>query len=205
MKFNGTLTQWNDDRGFGFIKSAVGGPDIFVHIKSFEGQTARPLNGQSVTFEVEVSADGKKRAKRVLPAHFLAVPKRFRREPAGQFGTASWFAIPVFAAIYAVTHSFWRTPSWVAWAYLGTSVACFLAYAADKSAARAGGWRVSEQTLLILGLIGGWPGAIAAQQLLRHKSTKVAFRSVFWVSVLMNIIGFVMLCSPLAAQFIATR
>lgn len=205
MKFNGTLTQWNDDRGFGFIKSAVGGPDIFVHIKSFEGQTARPQIGQSVTFEVEVSAQGKKRAKRVLPAHFSAAPKRVRREPAGQFGTASWFAIPVFAVIYAVTYSFWRTPSWVAWAYLATSVACFLAYAVDKSAASAGGWRVSEQTLLMLGLIGGWPGAIAAQQLLRHKSTKADFRSVFWVSVLMNIIGFVVLCSPLAAQFIATR
>ena len=58
MKFKGTLTQWNDDRGFGFIKPAEGGQDIFAHIKSFEGQTARPQIGQSVTFEVEAAQSG---------------------------------------------------------------------------------------------------------------------------------------------------
>jgi len=35
-------------------------------------------------------------------------------------------------------------------------------------------------------LAGGWPGAILAQQWLRHKSSKLAFRRWFWCSVALN-------------------
>jgi uncharacterized membrane protein YsdA (DUF1294 family) len=48
-----------------------------------------------------------------------------------------------------------------------------------------------------LGLAGGWPGAIVAQQIYRHKSNKAAFRSEFWRSVVVNVLAFVALCSPL--------
>jgi uncharacterized membrane protein YsdA (DUF1294 family) len=62
----------------------------------------------------------------------------------------------------------------------------FFAYAFDKAAARAGRWRTAEATLLLLGLVGGWPGALLAQQLLRHKSSKAPFRAAFWVTVALN-------------------
>lgn len=42
----------------------------------------------------------------------------------------------------------------------------------------------------------GWPGALLAQQFLRHKSTKAEFRSVFWTTVVLNVAGFAVLCSP---------
>jgi uncharacterized membrane protein YsdA (DUF1294 family) len=48
----------------------------------------------------------------------------------------------------------------------------------------------------MLGLIGGWPGAIVAQQLLRHKTSKRSFRIAFWVTVVLNIAVFVLLVSP---------
>ena len=91
----------------------------------------------------------------------------------------------------------WRVPAWVAGLYLAASVVCFIAYAVDKSAARAGRWRVPEGTLIFLGLACGWPGAIVAQQVLRHKSNKVSFRSAFWGSVALNVLGFFALSSPL--------
>jgi uncharacterized membrane protein YsdA (DUF1294 family) len=74
---------------------------------------------------------------------------------------------------------------------------CFAVYVHDKSAAVDGRWRVSERTLIVLGLAGGWPGAIVAQQIYRHKSNKAAFRSAFWGSVVLNVLAFVVLCSPL--------
>jgi uncharacterized membrane protein YsdA (DUF1294 family) len=40
--------------------------------------------------------------------------------------------------------------------------------------------------LHLLGLAGGWPGALIAQQMLRHKSKKASFLAVFWVTVLIN-------------------
>jgi uncharacterized membrane protein YsdA (DUF1294 family) len=66
-----------------------------------------------------------------------------------------------------------------------------VAYALDKSAAVAGRWRVSEQSLLLLGLAGGWPGGLVAQQLLRHKSNKTSFRHAFWGTVVVNVTAFV--------------
>ena len=40
--------------------------------------------------------------------------------------------------------------------------------------------------MLLMGLAGGWPGAMFAQELLRHKSRKAAFRSFFWVTIVVN-------------------
>jgi uncharacterized membrane protein YsdA (DUF1294 family) len=62
----------------------------------------------------------------------------------------------------------------------------FCAYALDKSAARTGRWRTPEGTLHIFGLAGGWPGALVAQKVLRHKSQKQSFQLVFWATVLLN-------------------
>ncbi len=47
-----------------------------------------------------------------------------------------------------------------------------------------------------LALAGGWPGALLAQQWLRHKSAKQEFRAVFWATVVLNVAGLVLLCSP---------
>ncbi|WP_374582771.1 DUF1294 domain-containing protein [Pseudoduganella sp.] len=71
--------------------------------------------------------------------------------------------------------------------YALASVACFIAYALDKSAARHGRRRTPERTLLLLGLAGGWPGALAAQRLLRHKSAKTSFLLKFWLTVALNL------------------
>ena len=76
------------------------------------------------------------------------------------------------------------------------SLFTFITYTIDKSAAGRGGWRTPESTLHALAMAGGWPGALLAQQFLRHKSAKAEFRSVFWVTVVVNVAAFVLLCSP---------
>ncbi|EKS7424378.1 DUF1294 domain-containing protein [Enterobacter ludwigii] len=60
-------------------------------------------------------------------------------------------------------------------------------YGADKMAARRAMRRVPEATLLVFGLIGGWPGAIIGQQLFRHKTQKQPFKTYFIVSVIVSI------------------
>lgn len=105
-------------------------------------------------------------------------------------------AIPLFLTLYLLVSVLWSPPVLATAIYAGMSFVTFLAYAVDKYAARRGAWRTRESTLHLLALAGGWPGALLAQQLMRHKSTKAEFRSVFWGTVILNAAAFVALCSP---------
>jgi uncharacterized membrane protein YsdA (DUF1294 family) len=79
-----------------------------------------------------------------------------------------------------------RLPLWALGAVAVLNLLTFLVYAQDKSAARNGRWRTRESSLHLLSLAGGWPGAWFAQQWLRHKSRKAAFRAVYWATVLLH-------------------
>lgn len=107
-----------------------------------------------------------------------------------RFDPLSACVLVAFATAYAITAAIRAVPAWVHLLYAGASLLCFVFYAADKSAARAGRDRISESTLLALGFAGGWPGAIVAQQLLRHKTVKRLFRLRFWCSVGANLAVF---------------
>lgn len=79
-----------------------------------------------------------------------------------------------------------HAPAWVLWLYLAMSAATFVAYALDKRAARTRGNRTPEATLHLMGLLGGWPGARLAQQVVHHKSAKASFQAMFWLSAVVN-------------------
>jgi uncharacterized membrane protein YsdA (DUF1294 family) len=79
-----------------------------------------------------------------------------------------------------------QLPATLLSAYGLFSAAAFLVYAADKTAAVQGKWRTSESTLHMLAFVGGWPGALVAQRVLRHKTTKQPFRTIFWFTVIAN-------------------
>ena len=51
----------------------------------------------------------------------------------------------------------------------------FIAMYLDKRKARYGKWRIPEQSLLVLALIGGSIGSIIGMYTFRHKTQKIAF------------------------------
>jgi len=103
--------------------------------------------------------------------------------------------VPIAIIVCFLVASFFMgfTPIFVGVFYLFLSCLAYLAYARDKKAAAEGTWRVAESTLHFLSFIGGWPGAIVAQQKLRHKTIKVVFRNVFWITVVLNSLGLIWL------------
>ena len=96
----------------------------------------------------------------------------------------------MFLVAVGIAFFFADLPLIIVGAYILLSMITFIAYAIDKAAAQAGRWRTSEATLHLLALLGGWPGALLAQQMLRHKSKKGSFRIVLWITVILNCAGF---------------
>ena len=64
---------------------------------------------------------------------------------------------------------------------LAVNAGAFAAMAADKQRAVRDERRIPERTLLNIALIGGALGAVAAQQMLRHKTRKQPFRTQLWL------------------------
>ena len=83
--------------------------------------------------------------------------------------------------------------------YLAASLAAFVIYAWDKTAAEKNHWRTKESTLHLIALAGGWPGALLAQKVLRHKSRKQSFQVVFWGTVALNCAALGWLLTPAGA------
>ncbi|MDN7132603.1 DUF1294 domain-containing protein [Halomonas sp. MC140] len=84
---------------------------------------------------------------------------------------------------------------YIAALYAVVSVITYITYVVDKKAAIKNRRRVSEKSLHLLALAGGWPGALLAQQRWRHKTQKASFRVVFWLTVIVNLaclVGFVL-------------
>ena len=71
-------------------------------------------------------------------------------------------------------------------AYGLVSVLAFFLYWADKRKARTDAWRTPENILHAVELAGGWPGALIAQQVFRHKTRKVSFQVLFMMIVALN-------------------
>lgn len=71
-------------------------------------------------------------------------------------------------------------------AYGIVSIVTFFLYWSDKRKACADQWRTPENVLHALEFAGGWPGALLAQQVFRHKTRKVSFQLVFWIIVLLH-------------------
>ncbi|AKJ03266.1 Cold-shock DNA-binding domain protein [Archangium gephyra] len=71
-------------------------------------------------------------------------------------------------------------------AYPVGSLLAFFFYWKDKRSATRGTWRTSESMLHFFEFAGGWPGALIAQQVFRHKTRKVSFQVVFWFIVVVH-------------------
>ncbi len=181
MRHKGKITSWKGNKGFGFIAPLDGGHKVFVHISAFKNRSHRPDIGEVVTYTVTKDAQGRTQAvNATLPGDKL--PKMSAKRPSRiPASFACLFLIVVGISVFAT-----GLPFIILGAYLFISTVTYFAYAIDKSSAQAGHWRISETALQLLALVGGWPGALLAQQILRHKSRKGSFRVVLWIAVLLN-------------------
>ena len=195
MRAKGKIRSWNDQKGYGFITPFQSEKRLFIHISEFENRDYRPKVGEVVTYTVSSDKQGRPCATKATVAG-----DRVKEKP--KRNTGLWpIAVPIgFLIVVSISVFFASTPPILLAGYLAASVITFAVYALDKVAAKKDSRRISENTLHVLSLTGGWPGAYVAQQTLRHKSSKTSFRSVFWATVVLNCVVFIWLSTPAGAS-----
>lgn len=167
---HGEIVDWKADRGFGFIRQRGGGPDIFLHIRQVRPPGYEPQIGDKVHFSLTQDEQGRPRAAGATISGVAPTKREWA------YALALVVAIGFMWVIFGMPQ--YRP---VFWGYLGMSAVAFTAYGIDKLRAVSGAWRIREATLHTIGLLGGWPGAIPAQLLFRHKTAKASFQTTFWL------------------------
>ncbi|OOZ36099.1 DUF1294 domain-containing protein [Solemya velesiana gill symbiont] len=198
MRTKGKVSSWNDEKGYGFIEPIGRGKRIFIHINAFTNRSPRPEVNQIVTYALSTDKQGRPCAEKAA----LAVD-RLSQQTKKSSGLFSIVGASIFLLLVAVAVFTLKAPLVILAVYLVVSLITFIAYALDKSAALKGNRRTPESTLHMLSLFGGLPGALIAQQKLRHKSKKQSFRSAFWLTVIANCGAFVWLLTPKRVDYAA--
>lgn len=187
MRHAGRITGWNDGKGFGFVTPHDGGARAFLHIKAFQRAIRRPLDDDLVSYATKVDAKGRLNAIDVrFAGQRIAAPAKMTRSTpmrVPRVGIALGFLLLAVAmTVMGVL------PALVTLGYVVMSVVSYIAYVLDKDAAgKPRRQRIAEKTLHLLDLLGGWPGALIAQQQIGHKTVKASFQAGFRLSVLANL------------------
>jgi uncharacterized membrane protein YsdA (DUF1294 family)/cold shock CspA family protein len=183
MKFQGKIFDWNDEKGFGFVKPNGGGDKAFVHIKSFISSARRPMNDDEISYHIIKDKNDRYRAINIElllgNVSTISVVKSLFID------SASIASFLILLTLLTLNNFL---PFIAACIYASTSIITYFVYAEDKSAAQKNKWRTEESTLHLLSFFGGWPGAFYAQKKLRHKSRKIEFQKTYWVTVFFNIV-----------------
>lgn len=181
MRYQGKILDWKDDQGFGFVSPNGGGQKAFVHIKAFFKHSARPVEGDLITYELAKDDKSRYYAKNIQFVAKSSTPSTYYKPSL----IPTYFAILFLVILFLLTLNK-LAPFKLFVVYLSFSAINFVVYAIDKLAAKNNSQRTPENTLHLLSFVGGWPGAIFAQKLLRHKSKKAAFQTTFWIIVFLN-------------------
>lgn len=211
VQLEGELVSWNEERGFGFIRPKDGERDVFVHTRDLWPRSRLPQVGERIFYALELDREGRPRAVEasIGRPRTVAAPinkhRAPRPAPRAGVGLMRWLlaAFPFVGSLLV-----WKqAQTWIPLGIYGlVSLICFLHYYFDKREAQLGGWRTPEATLHLWELGGGWPGALIAQGLFRHKTKKTSFQVVFWGIVVLHLVGWIdylVLAGKLTASLLA--
>ena len=205
MQAKGKISRWQDEKGYGFIRPLLGGPQVFLHVSALQNRQRRPVIDEVVTYTQVSDEQGRLQAQDVIfagekPISATKIQHKSTSKPqlkrSGPRKPRYWQY--VFAMAFLLLLMAGAVEAYLSWKvvlyYFVLSVLTLAFYCDDKFAAENRNWRTPESTLQMLALLGGWPGALIAQNLLRHKISKTTFLMQFWLMVFGNIIGLYCWC-----------
>lgn len=125
---------------------------------------------------------------------FVSSQKQYNEKMSGRYRVGSntgsqWQQVLIVVVFLFVSGSlFYRLLIQHIWKFsLALSVISFLAMYHDKQQSQQRGYRVSESVLLMLSMLGGWPGSLLAMTVLRHKRRKTSYVIMFIASICVHL------------------
>lgn len=194
MRKSGTLVQWNNQGGYGFVREDGTGRDYYVHVSTL-ADAGRPRIGDKLNFEIGKGRKGRPVAQAVTIVE-TAPPSqpslRDKRPPAHisrfrlglRTAAATLMTLLILWAI-GTQHA----PIWIGLLYAAMGLGSALLYRFDKLYAMNGKYRVSENNLHLVDLCFGIIGGLAAQEVYRHKTVKPGFVAGTWAIALVHTLG----------------
>lgn len=198
----GKLVKWNDDRGFGFIQPENQSQEIFLHVSDVDRSIRAPRVGDIILYQTVSGKQGKLRASfakiegatapKALSQTLASAPAKspaLKAEPGNlSLEIGLLVVLPIVGSIHFTLTQRNPLPLLL---YPIMSAITYILYQEDKSRAQQQRWRISENTLHLLELCGGWSGAYVAQRLLRHKSSKPSYQFEFCVIIAIHLVGWI--------------
>lgn len=186
----GKIVSWNDERGFGLAETIEPSAEIFFHAKVLQSRELEPQIGEKVHIRALYDYNKKR-----WVASAVSSPQREQAEQV-RLKTENALFRPIQDKLV------WAVPLVLIWliflmifvwklaavSVLVSGVAMAL-YAWDKHCATHERSRVPENSLHAVALLGGWAGALLARYLFRHKTQKQPFVSLFWGTVVLNVVS----------------
>lgn len=91
------------------------------------------------------------------------------------------------SAVFSIGYLLWNSLWLILFFIIIVNVITIMVYSHDKKVSMIRGHgRVPEGFLILCSFLGGWIGAILAQQLFRHKTRKIKFQFLFIISIMIN-------------------
>tara|TARA_Y100001956_G_C4119404_1_gene186588 strand:+ start:565 stop:1170 length:606 start_codon:yes stop_codon:yes gene_type:complete len=172
MAIQGTISEWNHHKGYGYIAVDDQEAQVRFDLFDFEAFGHPPRLRDRVQFRLAKDDQGEIKAVHVERQFVFSFP----------LAVAIWFVSTMVASVFLLNF-----PPIALVTAITFSTITYLVYAVDKQAQHTGGVQIPNIAFYVLNLCGGWPGALFAQSIMHHKYTNLDFRLLFWLSTLINV------------------
>jgi uncharacterized membrane protein YsdA (DUF1294 family)/cold shock CspA family protein len=164
----GVVVNFNQKKGFGFIRTPETTKDVFFHISEIKHKQI-PVVGQTVEFELIITNKGPAGTKLALKEKWWS--------PLATYGFLVVLLVIIISGYLLKYMS-------LIWAYIfAVNITTIVIFLFDKIIASTSMLRVPEVLLHVLAISGGSPASFAAQNIFRHKTLKSSFQRNFWLIV----------------------